>query len=420
MVRFSIRILFLLLLPFKIISPQGEWVKMNSPVTADLTCLNAYDSLNVWIAGDSGKILYSSDWGLNWKLQHSDGIYKITDLHIIDSLNGWGIGLNTVPPFTRIYYTSDGGNIWENFPFPDDFLALKSIYFLNSSEGYVAGSSGFIFKTTDNGSKWEECVVDSFRLDVNDIKFYDEMNGLACGGIRDFTGVVWKSTNAGEYWSAIKIPFEPVWELHYIDSLNIIGIGGDLEYGTAIIRSSDGGYVWEYNSLSIFGVGTSISFRSSNEVWCTLGSDLKLIFSGDSGKTWISITSPDNSALYDVVFADSLHGMAVGNNGAVYKYKAKTVDVKDDPVYLKSFEVYGNYPNPFNPTSKIIYNIPEAGTITIIVYNILGDIIYNMDEYSLPGKNYHTVNLNGLASGVYFYSIRYKNEVLSGKMVYLK
>ncbi len=414
-------IIILILIMCEFLFSQGEWSRINSPVNTTLNCIYTLDSSNIWAAGDSGTIIYSSDWGQNWEVQRSNGTYEIQDLYFIDSLMGWSIGFRTSPPFTEICSTVDGGKTWLSSTFPAELTALRTIFFVDSLTGYVAGSSGSIFKTTDAGFKWNECRVDSFRLDINDIQFYDRYNGFACGGIRDLTGVVWRSSDEGETWSAIKIPFEPVWELYFFDSLNIIGIGGDLEFGTAIIRSYDSGYTWDYNSLSIFGVGNSISFRNKNEAWCTLGSDRKLIYSADTGSTWLSFPSPDSSYLFDLVFADSLHGIAVGGDGAVYIYKEKPTDVKDSKSEVPgNFKVYQNFPNPFNSTTRITYFIPAAADIVIRITDILGRVVYEKTEYAGKGENNNIISFINLSSGIYFYSINYLDRIYTGKMIYMK
>ncbi|RPI66048.1 MAG: hypothetical protein EHM47_17565, partial [Ignavibacteriales bacterium] len=170
-------IFFISLFTVELTFAQGEWIKINAPFTLDLECMYVHDSSNVWIAGDSGTIGYSSDWGASWILQHSNDSYFIKDIHFIDSLNGWAVGLQTVPPFTQIYYTTDGGNNWTVSIFPDELIALRSIYFVDSLTGYLGGGSGSLYKTVDAGFKWTECNVDSFRLDINNIHFIDANNG---------------------------------------------------------------------------------------------------------------------------------------------------------------------------------------------------------------------------------------------------
>lgn len=80
-----------------------------------------------------------------------------------------------------------------------------------------------------------------------------------------------------------------------------------------------------------------------------------------------------------------------------------------------------NYPNPFNPTTKIKYSIPEAGLVVLKVYDMLGKEIGTLVNDKKQSGHYETTfNGSSLPSGIYFYSINYNNQILSGKMILLK
>ncbi|MCH7612975.1 MAG: T9SS type A sorting domain-containing protein [Candidatus Marinimicrobia bacterium] len=90
------------------------------------------------------------------------------------------------------------------------------------------------------------------------------------------------------------------------------------------------------------------------------------------------------------------------------------------------FELKGNYPNPFNPTTSIVYVIDTKADISITVYNMLGQQIANLFNGNVtPGS--HEVKWNGIdnsghsvASGVYFYRVEAVGQTLTGKMMLLK
>ncbi len=91
-----------------------------------------------------------------------------------------------------------------------------------------------------------------------------------------------------------------------------------------------------------------------------------------------------------------------------------------------SFMVLQNHPNPFNPTTTIVYSVPEACYVTVRVYNTLGQVVTTLvDEYKAPGA-YAVVwdgdNADGgqVASGMYFYQMAAGEFVSSKKMLMLK
>jgi len=66
-----------------------------------------------------------------------------------------------------------------------------------------------------------------------------------------------------------------------------------------------------------------------------------------------------------------------------------------------------NFPNPFNPTTKITYQIPELSFITLKVYDVLGNEIVTLVNIELPAGEYEVeFNAVGLPSGIYFYQLR--------------
>ncbi|WP_457565302.1 T9SS type A sorting domain-containing protein, partial [Caldithrix abyssi] len=88
----------------------------------------------------------------------------------------------------------------------------------------------------------------------------------------------------------------------------------------------------------------------------------------------------------------------------------------------KSFELRQNFPNPFNPLTKIRFGLPRAGKISITVYNILGKKVATVFEGDKPA-GYHVVTFNGshLASGIYFYRLTTEDgKAFIRKMVLLK
>jgi len=77
-----------------------------------------------------------------------------------------------------------------------------------------------------------------------------------------------------------------------------------------------------------------------------------------------------------------------------------------------------NYPNPFNPSTTIKYQLPESGHVTIKVYDILGKEITTLVS-EIKQAGYHKINFVAckLTSGIYIYSIKTNNFTQSKKMI---
>jgi hypothetical protein len=104
------------------------------------------------------------------------------------------------------------------------------------------------------------------------------------------------------------------------------------------------------------------------------------------------------------------------------------VDDNDVSLIPSSLELKGNYPNPFNPTTRIKFKTPFAGEISLSVFNLLGETVGTMRQnVASAGNNEFTFNGTELSSGVYLYKISAKNnqtgqffESAAGKMVLMK
>ncbi len=85
------------------------------------------------------------------------------------------------------------------------------------------------------------------------------------------------------------------------------------------------------------------------------------------------------------------------------------------------FELMQNYPNPFNPSTTIKYQIPEAGMVTIKVYNILGQEVATLVNGMKNSGSYEVnFNANNLASGIYVYRLQAGDFLQTKKMLLLK
>lgn len=85
------------------------------------------------------------------------------------------------------------------------------------------------------------------------------------------------------------------------------------------------------------------------------------------------------------------------------------------------FKLYNNYPNPFNPATKIKYDLPSESKVSLKVYDILGREVATLFEGSQPA-GYHEIvfDASRYASGVYIYRLIANNFVQTKKMMLIK
>jgi len=99
---------------------------------------------------------------------------------------------------------------------------------------------------------------------------------------------------------------------------------------------------------------------------------------------------------------------------------SSTVEVKWESK-PENYSLSQNYPNPFNPSTKIKYQVPEAGWVTLKVYNVLGNEIATLVNDKKNAGNYDVeFSAKNLSSGVYIYKLTCGSYSSTKRMILLK
>jgi len=136
----------------------------------------------------------------------------------------------------------------------------------------------------------------------------------------------------------------------------------------------------------------------------------------------------DNRILYgSMIFKDSLfHYWYSGYGGswqtgyATSAFNPLSVGDRGEGTPML-FKLFQSYPNPFNPSATIEFQLPKAQTVTVLVFNTLGEEVSRL----VDGKReagFHSIEFNAqsLPSGVYFYQFRSEEFADTKKMTLLK
>jgi len=106
----------------------------------------------------------------------------------------------------------------------------------------------------------------------------------------------------------------------------------------------------------------------------------------------------------------------------VYEYE---IDA-DDPVACPALSLKPNYPNPFNPSTTISFNLPGNGEVKLDVFNLKGQRVRRLIDSSLT-LGEHSIIFNGLddhgrpvASGIYLYRLQHDGKTITRKMMLMK
>jgi len=107
----------------------------------------------------------------------------------------------------------------------------------------------------------------------------------------------------------------------------------------------------------------------------------------------------------------------------VNRYEYLSTEGEGVPV---EFALHENYPNPFNPTTTLRFDLPEVSNLTLTIYNMLGQKVRTFN-YQNTSAGYHSIKWDAtndygdpVGAGVYLYQLRANEFVKTKKMVLLK
>ena len=125
---------------------------------------------------------------------------------------------------------------------------------------------------------------------------------------------------------------------------------------------------------------------------------------------------------------DALNSITVARENvrrAILEYESNFASLIYDPGEpinpVADYKLYHNYPNPFNPTTTIRYELPQDGIVTIKLYDILGqEVTTILNEFKKADRYEVKFDAGGLASGVYIYRMKVNDFITSKKMVLVR
>ncbi len=231
-----------------------------------------------------------------------------------------------------------------------------------------------------------------------------------------------------------------IWSVSYVIAALRVEVGNDNmpvivgypsmgSFGSSFVKFNPSGIVvWAnmdadstYNLLS----HSMVKMDNLNNVYLAAGTMTemavcKVMNNGNSGWT---ITAPGGYAYaLDIGYDYSIY--AVGGNtlgNTIQILQTLTSISGKQNIVSNSYWLSDNYPNPFNPVTKIDFEIPKQGFISLKVFDLLGKEVKSLvNEVKAPGI--YTVQFNGseLSSGVYFYRLETNGFTDIKKMMLIK
>ncbi len=275
------------------------------------------DENNGWITGDSGKILYSSNGGFNWKQQNSSIKETIHSITFLDNNIGWACGGR------YILHTNDGGANWQVQFYDTDPTQLPNpkiyfqILFVNASVGFAVNNYGELYKTNDGGKHWIVEATWSYRGAAR-LFFVNNMVGYV------FTmKEILKTKDGGNTWQKFdyKTPLctgiyfadEKVgWSLAFVPTNSII-------INSPIYKTTDGGMNWTFVDSLPDAYLNDVNFFD-NKTGIILGTT-KIFITTDGGNNWevVADFSQTDIRFVDIAVVNKKNVWVSDYKGVIYK-----------------------------------------------------------------------------------------------------
>jgi gluconolactonase len=176
-------------------------------------------------------------------------------------------------------------------------------------------------------------------------------------------------------------------------------------------------YIWDVINDSIIankkvfytipktGYADGMKVDAAGNLYCTGPTGVWII--SPSGVCLDTIVMPNNESPSNCNWGDAdMKTLYITSNKSLYRIRLATttkVETRKDE-RSKSFKLFENYPNPFNPTTNISFSLPVESTVTLIVYDVLGrEVKRLLNDRQQVGTHTIPFNASTLPSGSYFY-----------------
>lgn len=298
--------------------------------------------------------------------------------------------------------SSDNGENWHvrnSYQWPSMVLALAV-----RDSFLVAGGYQGLSLSTNDGTDWQ---IANFSGPINSIAFADTV--LFASRLRYVT----RLTVGGIGWRDALVPcdnntFAPLLALAVIPAAGQTNLFVGTECG--VYLSTDEGMSWTATNGGL--TNTNVTSMESSGSMLFAGTNDGVFVSTDIGTSWTH-TGLVNLQVVSLAIKDSLLFAGTYGNSVWKRPLSEMITVVGSaPVVVPTeFNLGQNFPNPFNPTTVIHYQIPSIGSdhfppIRLSVYDVLGrEVAILVNERKVPGEYAVTWNASGLPSGVYIYRI---------------
>ncbi len=414
-----------------------NWTQVNKGMSYQYANAFAIKGTNLYAGCGNGGVFLSTDKGDSWtQLNNNTNVFPITAITIP---NNNSIIISTTQDN---YRSTDNGLTWSNIQYikkdgsiyssgiPSCVWSLINIPRGADSSYIFAGSSNEgIVRSIDNGDWWNPVNAGLWADTRNYIVYALVAAPNASGGTNLYAGMghqglayygaVYVSKNYGSSWTDISngLPNAAVWSLA-ISGANLFAGTND----SGIYRSSIDGAGWTAVNEGLTSKIVSAITVNGNRIFAGTY-DGGIFQSTNNGDTWSPINEDLTNLSINALITDDINLYAGTVEGGVWKRSLSEIAAVEPAMVEKptQFLLAQNYPNPFNPRTTIRFSFPEAGHVSLNVYNNMGQKVAELVSQEMGAGSYNVEwNASGFASGMYFYRLEANNFVATKKLILLR
>lgn len=412
---------------------SGRWVE----ISGDLPNLHInsiaphpFYTDSLYVGTDAG-VFQTNDGGKHWRLMKFDDNpeVKITQIKaephpILD----WTVPVlwlgteeySMIPEdrLGRVYFSVNGGMEWKNTYFPKIAVSAIEVPYDSSLVAFAGAYNPFYnqdgFYTSDDTGwvKFDLTPGDTIAIRINDIDI-DELNPK-----RIFLATsngLFATIDGGKSWSQTD-PYHPSTAV-VISPFNPKEIYAILLFGTrseGIYRSVDNGQSWERCCWTI-NASNLIADARTPGTWYWSVKDVGVFKSTDDCSTHIEINEglKEKDILCLVQDRRNPKILYAGTTRGIFRYEEVPTNIdqsrkRQQHSIPQNFKLYPAYPNPFNASTVIRYELKNARPVRLAIYNLLGQEVRLLFD-GIQAAGNHQSNWDGkdnqgidLPSGLYF------------------
>ncbi len=371
-----------------------------------------------------GSIIYTSDGGDSWKTVASLQGMAITAVALPGPqymlAGGYKIG-DTTYYSGFICASSNAGQSWEVLTSVAGHVTKISMF--NCLDGLALTDKAF-YRTTDGGKSWHLTFVSETKT-PSLISIPSEKKNSAVVFIYGNQYATYPldqlsyTTNKGATWSDIDFDlptFYPIEGFASIDgpsnlfmSFGTVGFAAQTSPTSVVYQPPDmnrippsGTFTVSPDTLPPNGGEVSLSWKSDDAEVAWLGPGFGQVDPGGSKK--VKVNGPTEFSL------------RLQNQWGSTNY---VVSVSGVP--FSEYSLSQNFPNPFNPSTTIEFNLPVTTHVSLEIYNVLGQKMTTLEEgYIAAGQNKILWDASKFPSGIYFYRLSVGTNSYTRKLLLLK